>query len=224
MSANRGLLIATALAAVGVYLLMWVGYAGQWAWLAALDDAALQPLARFGDTHPGWVTAWNVFCAVLGPAVFRVVTLVLIVVALLRRRFRVGLFLLLTVELSAVVTEIAKALADRPRPDTALVTAYGLSFPSGHALGVTVAVLALYVVARPALGQRRRAAALAVGLIVIVAIGVGRVVLNVHHPSDVIAGWALGYAYVVACLLAVPPAGRPVRQPDGTPATSGSAR
>jgi len=30
------------------------------------------------------------------------------------------------------------------------------------------------------------------------AIGIGRVVLNVHYPSDVLAGWALGYAYFVA--------------------------
>ena len=56
-----------------------------------------------------------------------------------------------------------------------------------------------------------------------VEIGAGRVVLNVHHPSDVIAGWALGYAYVVACFLLVRPV-RPITVPDETPAVPGSAR
>jgi membrane-associated phospholipid phosphatase len=54
-------------------------------------------------------------------------------------------------------------------------------------------------------------------------IGVGRVVLNVHHPSDVIAGWAFGYAYFVVCLLMVPPK-QPVTVTDETPAALGTAR
>ena len=54
-------------------------------------------------------------------------------------------------------------------------------------------------------------------------IGIGRVVLNVHHPTDVVAGWALGYAYFVACLLVVPPS-RPVTVTDETPAALGTSR
>lgn len=60
-------------------------------------------------------------------------------------------------------------------------------------------------------------------LLALVVIGIGRVVLNVHHPSDVLAGWSLGYAYFVACLLLVPPR-RPVTVVDETPATPGIAR
>ena len=57
------------------------------------------------------------------------------------------------------------------------------------------------------------------GAVAVVAIGVGRVVLNVHHPSDVVAGWALGYAYFVACLLMVPPSAA-----HGSGRNTGSAR
>jgi membrane-associated phospholipid phosphatase len=49
------------------------------------------------------------------------------------------------------------------------------------------------------------------------------VVLNVHHPSDVLAGWALGYAYFVACVLMVPPA-RPITVADETPAVPDNVR
>jgi len=224
---RRGWLVGTALAAVGVYMLMWLGYTRQWTWLARLDAWALEPMYRIGEAHPGWVTAWTVFCAVLGPAVFRVVTLVVIVVALVRRNVRLAVFLVISVELSALVTEIAKTLVNRPRPATAMVSAAGESFPSGHALGLMVCVPALVIVALPWVRGTWRTWLAALGVVVVVAIGAGRVVLNVHHPSDVIAGWALGYAYLVACLLLVPPRSRTqdaVTPRDGIPAAPGTAR
>lgn len=214
---RRGWLIGTAVAAVGIYVLMWLGFTQNWTWLAGVDAWALEPMSHLGEANPGWVTAWNLFCIVLGPNAIRLVVLVVIGVALLRRNVRLAMFLVITVELSALVTEICKALADRPRPATALVSAYGTSFPSGHALGVTVAVLALLTVALPAVPASRRGWLIAAGVVLVVGIGVGRVILNVHHPSDVIAGWALGYAYFVACLLLLPPRLRIADSPDRGP-------
>jgi undecaprenyl-diphosphatase len=149
--------------------------------------------------------------------------LVVIIYALIRRNLRVALFLVISVELSGLITEIAKHAANRPRPGTALVSAPSSSFPSGHALGVMVAVLALLTLLLPVVHPPLRAWLVAVGALTVVAIGIGRVVLNVHHPSDVLAGWALGYAYFVACLLIVRPS-RPVTVTDETPAALGTAR
>jgi undecaprenyl-diphosphatase len=84
-------------------------------------------------------------------------------------------------------------------------------------------VLALLTVALPLVHRPLRAWLVSLGAVIIVAIGVGRVVLNVHYPSDVIAGWAIGYAYFVACLLIVAPS-RPVTVTDETPAALGSGR
>ncbi|GJF19550.1 phosphatase PAP2 family protein [Mycolicibacterium cyprinidarum] len=223
--------------AIGLYALMWLGYAENWAWLARVDAWVLEPMDRVGAAHPGWVTAWNFFCTVLGPNAFRLVVLVVIVVALVRRHVRIAMFLFITVELSGVVNEIAKVLVDRPRPATAMVWAYGTSFPSGHAMGAMVAVLALLTVVLPVVRASRRGWLIAIGIGLVVGIGVGRVALNVHHPSDVIAGWALGYAYFVACVLMLPPRGRPPRSRiaqreaqdpithrDETPAVPDSAR
>jgi len=212
-------------AAVGVvlYAVFWIGYVQQWNWLAAMDSSALDVTHRYGVAHPGWVTGWDVFCTVLGPAVFRLAAVVVIVVALARRNVRVAMFLLISVELSGVVTEAAKAAADRPRPSTAFVAASATAFPSGHALGVMVGVLALLTVAWPLLRPPLRAWLVALGAVTVIAIGVGRVVLNVHSPSDVLAGWALGYAYFVVCLLMVSPT-RPFTTPDETPEALDSAR
>jgi membrane-associated phospholipid phosphatase len=216
-------LIASAALAVAVFALLWVGYASKWAWLATIDASLLNAAHRYAVDHPGWVTAWDVFCTVLGPTAFRLLTLVLIVFALVRRNVRVAMFLVISVELTGIITEIAKYAASRPRPSTALVTAPSSSFPSGHALGVMAAVLALLTVGLPVVRRPLRGWLIALGAVVVIAVGVGRVVLNVHYPSDVIAGWAFGYAYFVACLLMVPPS-RPVTVADETPATLDTAR
>lgn len=223
MASHRRWLVVSALAAIAVYALLWVGFAQQWRWLADVDSAALDAFHRRGEGHPGWVHGWGVFCTLLGPGAFRLVTVVLIVVAFVRRQIRLAMFLIVTVELAGLVTELAKAAADRPRPATAFVTALGTSFPSGHALGVLVAVLALLTVGLPMVRPSARVVLIAAGAIVVVTIGVGRIVLNVHHPSDVVAGWALGYAYFVLCLLMAPPP-RPVMEADEIPEAPGIAR
>ncbi|WP_458318915.1 phosphatase PAP2 family protein [Mycolicibacterium brisbanense] len=223
MNTRTGWLIVSALIAVAVYALMWMGYGLHWAWLAAFDDAGLTVPYRYGASHPAWVTGWDVFCTVLSPVTFRIVALVVSVVALVRRQVRIAVFVWFAVELSALLTALAKNLADRPRPVTALAYAPSTSFPSGHALGVMVGVLALLAVAWPLLRAPLRTWLAVVGAVVIVAVGVGRVVLNVHHPSDVVAGWALGYAYFVVCWLAVRPYPA-VTEVDGTPAAPGIAR
>jgi membrane-associated phospholipid phosphatase len=187
------------------YVLMWVGFEQHWAWLDAADSSALQWLHSFGVRHPAWVTAWDVFCTVFGPTAFRLVALVVAVVALVKRNLRVALFLVISVGLSGFLTQIAKDVAARPRPSSALVQAPSYAFPSGHAVGVMVGVLALLTVLLPMLRRSMRVLAVTVGAVLVIAIGVGRIVLNVHNPSDVLAGWALGYLWFLACLLIVRP-------------------
>ena len=180
-------LIVSAVVAVAVYVLMWIGYASNWNWLTSIDAYWLDVAHRYGVAHPGWVMAWDVFCTVLGPTVFRLVALIVIVFALVRRNLRVAVFLVISVELAGIITEIAKYAANRPRPATALVSALSTSFPSGHALGVMVGVLALLTVVLPLVRRPLRAWLIAIGAVIVILIGIGRVVLNVHHPSDVIA-------------------------------------
>lgn len=220
---RKSWLIVSAALAVAVYALLWIGYASHWNWVTTIDSALLTDGHRYSAAEPGRVTAWNVFCTVLGPTAFRLLTVVLIIYSLVRRNLRVAMFLVISVELSGIITEIAKYAASRPRPTTALVTALSTSFPSGHGLGVMVGVLALLTVVLPVVRRPLRAWLVALGALIVVAIGIGRVVLNVHYPSDVVAGWALGYAYFVACLLMIPPT-RPVTVADETPAALDTAR
>jgi undecaprenyl-diphosphatase len=120
-----------------------------------------------------------------------------------------------------VVTEVLKAAAHRPRPETALVFAPSWSFPSGHALGVSAAVMALTVIVLPRVRRDRWGWVITGGALIVLVIGFGRVVLNVHNPSDVLAGWAAGYMWFAASLLVL--ARGPVRSVDETPVVHGSA-
>lgn len=193
--------VALAVLAGAVYVAMWCAWVQGWSWVEAADASTLDWTHRIGVEHHAWVSIWNAACTVFSPGVFRVVAVVLIVSAVVRRQVRIAVFLIVSVELSGPFTELMKRLADRPRPDTAFVDASSTSFPSGHALGDMVAVLALAVVLLPHVRPTIRPWLVGVGAAVVVSVGVGRVALNVHHLSDVVAGWALGYVYFALCLL-----------------------
>lgn len=77
------------------------------------------------------------------------------------------------------------------------------AFPSGHALGVTVAVLAFITLACPHLHRAMRGPVAVLGLTTMALVGLARVALNVDHPSDVLAGWALGSLYFLLCIVAL---------------------
>lgn len=207
-----GRVAGIAAAAAAGYAVLWLGYLKGWAWLADADGAALRTAHDLGAQHPGWVTFWTVVSAVLGPTSLRLMALVGIVVALVGRRPRAAGFLALAVLGMGLVTTAAKSLADRPRPLTALVAAGSSAFPSGHALGIMVAALAFFAVLAPALSRPARRWAAAGGLAAVLLVGAARVALNVHHPTDVLAGWALGYLWFLVCVIVVPPdPGRPHR-------------
>lgn len=197
---NRWPLLAAALIGYG---LLWVGWAAQWAWLHTVDVTLLSTTHDYGAAHPGWVWGWQLYCTVFGPWTFQLVAVIVGIVALVHRKRRVAIFLLVCVVLEGLVTEVAKDIAQRPRPLTALVHEPSWSFPSGHALGTMVGLLGLTAAASALVSADRQRLvwiAATVGAAVVLVVGIGRVLLNVHNPSDVVAGWLLGGAWFQATL------------------------
>jgi undecaprenyl-diphosphatase len=148
---------------------------------------------------------------------------------LLRRARASALLTVATVAGVVAVYSVLKATFQRERPSEvpALVDVESHGFPSGHSAIAAVVYLSLAVtLARLEPHRRARAYIIAVGVSLAFLVGVSRVVLGVHDPSDVLAGWAVGLAWASGSwLLAiwmerspVLPAGlrTPAPQPDRT--------
>lgn len=136
-----------------------------------------------------------------GVTVMVLVTTVAVLAFLMHRRRWHAAILAGTVILADLSSEGLKLLYDRPRPD--LVPhgsyVYSASFPSGHSTlsAATFLTLATLIASlEPNRATKVMVYALAMGLVL--AIGISRVYLGVHWPSDVLAGWSLGAAWALA--------------------------
>jgi undecaprenyl-diphosphatase len=101
-----------------------------------------------------------------------------------------------------LLNDVLKGLFGRPRPDTALhlTEVRSLSFPSGHAMESAIIYLTLAaLMARLVQGRTLRLYVLAVAALVTLLVGLSRVYLGVHYPSDVLAGWTAGLAWALLC-------------------------
>lgn len=97
-----------------------------------------------------------------------------------------------------------KSLFDRPRPDVVvhLVGVSSASFPSGHAMASATIYLTLGVLlARVQPDRRLKIYAGVVAATLTVIVGLSRVYLGVHWPTDVLAGWCIGAAWAMLCWL-----------------------
>ena len=194
-----------ALAAM-VYAALWVGYCQHWSWLCRMDWSLLNAARDVALKHPLWLRFWEGVSYALGPVPMSVLGIAMTVTALVMRNLRAALVLAFACgPLNELATAAAKALVNRPRPATMLVATPSTSFPSGHALEAMAALLAVLCFFFPMLNRTIRGIAVAVVVVSLLTVGLARVALNVHYPSDVLAGWSLGYLYFLLCLLVFRP-------------------
>jgi undecaprenyl-diphosphatase len=135
---------------------------------------------------------------------FSVLTIVvlLVVAYLLLTRQRGGAMLVLVSVLSgAALSEWLKSFFERPRPEySEIALEMSASFPSGHAMLSAATYLTLgALLSRMTPRKRLRALYIGTAVVLTVLIGTSRVMMGVHYPSDVLAGWALGAAWAIGC-------------------------
>lgn len=171
-------------------------------WLTSLDRSSMN--AVHSRASPRLTYAMFAF-SFLGSWKFVVpVSILLLVVLLLRRAKREAAILALAVGGSAALNMGLKLWFHRSRPSVpwALTHEASFSFPSGHAVTAFCLYAALaYLLARSR-QKRFEAIWIAAALLMIFGIGLSRVYLGVHFPSDVAAGYLVGAVWVTAVVFA----------------------
>ncbi|MCV3239767.1 phosphatase PAP2 family protein [Mesorhizobium sp. ZC-5] len=154
---------------------------------------------------PLWVEeAMRDLTALGSTSVLVLIVLSVIVYLLLAGKAKTALFIFVSITGGQLLSSLLKLGVDRPRPDLVshLAEVYTLSFPSGHAMLSAVTYLTLgSLLARVLPGRLLKSYVLAVAVIATLLVGISRVYLGVHWPSDVLAGWCAGSAWAMLCWL-----------------------
>jgi undecaprenyl-diphosphatase len=206
--------------AVGVLLTVALGLAlaGAWAFATIARAVALGETQRLDDRILLWLNRHST--PFIDNAALQVTAvgngLTVIVIGLIACAFlwaireRVGVLLLvIAVAGGDLFNRLLKEVFGRPRPELfVLETPYArpvsASFPSGHATASMVLYLVLaYLLVR--LGGKGvfRWVVIAVSGVLIVLIGVSRMYLGVHYPSDVLAGYVFGFVWAAFCAFGI---------------------
>lgn len=173
-----------------------------------IDEAVLMAFRTPGDPTdpigPAWleeaardVTALGSFTVLAIP-----ITVVVLHLFLIGRK-RTGWFLTASVIGGTLLSSGLKSIFDRPRPDlTGVARVFTTSFPSGHATVSAVVYLTLgALLAEMTESRGQKILYLGSAVLLTVMVGLSRVYLGVHYPTDVLAGWSIGAGWALACAM-----------------------
>jgi undecaprenyl-diphosphatase len=167
--------------------------------------------ALYAGGHPIWVAFARSLSLIGDPTVLVTVGFLVAVWLWRQKNLRLGAAILAETLVGRGLSEIQKYEIARVRPalEPHLVVVRTSSFPSGHATSSMIVGLTLALVLTR--GTQWKCPAVIVALILSIAIGLSRIMLGVHWPSDVIGGWSFGLLWV---LLTLPYAERLFRSPS----------
>jgi len=167
--------------------------------------ALRNPAAPSDPLGPPWVEEMERdLTAVGGVAVMSLLTLGVCGFLLIDGKDRAAVLVLIAVGGGLLWSTVLKHGFERPRPD--LVPhgsyVYTSSFPSGHSTMAAATYLNLgALLARVQRRRRLKAFLLGFAILITLLVGVSRVYLGVHWPTDVLAGWTLGGIWALICWL-----------------------
>ena len=188
---------------------------GTWSFVELADDVAEGDTHRFDNTvmsyvgenrGPRWLEeVGRDMTALGGVAVLSLVTLGVAGYLLSIRKFHAMWLVLIATFGGLLISSGLKWAVDRDRPQVFEHRShvYTQSFPSGHAMLSAVVYLTLgSLLTRLVPGQKQKLYVLGCALFLTFLVGVSRVYMGVHWPTDVMAGWTAGLVWAIICWLA----------------------
>lgn len=141
-----------------------------------------------------FITFWG------SPKAFISLGLIILVLLIYKRNILGAIYLNLCLIVTWLVMSFLKDFFARPRPSgEALTIATGMSFPSGHSmLSIAFYGFLAYLLAQRVRSEKIRQLIWLISSIFIFLIGVSRIYLNVHYPTDIIAGFLFGALFLIA--------------------------
>jgi undecaprenyl-diphosphatase len=175
------------------------------------DLMILKSLRVQGNLHqpigPEWVDlAMHDITSLGGGTVIVIITVIVVGFLLLQKNYSAMWLILIATIGGALVGLGLKELMGRERPPAIfhLVYVNTLSFPSGHSMISAVVYLTqAFLLSRIQKKKSIRVYIITVALILTFLIGISRIYLGVHYPTDVLAGWSIGFTWALLCWFVV---------------------
>lgn len=134
--------------------------------------------------------------------ILTIIVLLVVLFLLLKKEYRSIIYVLSASIGGGILVQVLKFIFSRERPDTALYLAseITMSFPSGHSAMSAVVYLSLAVlISRIENSRKSRIFIITAALIISFIVGLSRIYLSVHYPTDVLAGWMIGLFWALFC-------------------------
>jgi membrane-associated phospholipid phosphatase len=217
-SVRARLILAAVLLIIGPFAALTAAVVVTAPGVLGVDAALASRLHRVVAPRPGLGHALELIGVITLPWCLRGLALIAALLLWRRGRGRAAGWLVLTMAAGGLLGAVLKQVFERARPfwPDPITVVNGYSYPSGHALTSMLAAGCLMVLLRtghrPAARRSRWSTGSglwsAAGAFVLL-VGVDRVALGVHYLTDVLAGWTLGLAVVLAARAAYDPTRRP---------------
>lgn len=197
--------LAIASAICLAFILLWFGSAVSAGRFQSIDDAVLKQIRQlnypFGLSETSALAQLFATFSYMGTSecLFGISAITAAVFAW-RARYWDTAFVFAALPIAGVMMRSLKLVYVRARPEVTehLQAAYGFSYPSGHALlSMAVYLILALQIRRELTRPMLRGALLLFAFLIIFAVGVSRVYLGVHFPTDVLAGWAFGLLFAI---------------------------
>jgi membrane-associated phospholipid phosphatase len=164
-------------------------------------EASAEAQSHMSQNSAGWAEH---LAALANTRTALLVTVVGALVLLATRHWRGAIALALVFPVTQGAVQLIKTIVERPRPaaNAGMAEAHGFSFPSAHsATSVAVYATIAFILVRASRRPHNRVAVASLAAALVLAVGLSRVLLGAHYPTDVLAGWTFGALVASLCWL-----------------------